>query len=454
MSSCPKSALSGRPGSRLHVRLRYIGMRAKTGSKPEQSSAFGTVLGARKQSLSEQRQRLVTARERLETAFGDLESADTRIAGQKDKISKIRQDFVDWRENSPEPISHLERARVMLSKQERDLTAQLYEIQGKDPISAKNSMDFVDIRTLISALHSEIVTRENEVLELELHVMEHLKNLKNVREQKADLETRRSSALAEKTRLVRHISSGVMNNEAMSQEKVLLGVKLKEAMESWERLARTDLELETEAIEVHRKLKECEEVKTRLDELQRSRIAAAIEQRDELQSRQKEQRLRDRDPQNIKKLDEFYAEEIEIEAEERNIRIEMSRANTEREIATRNYNEARRCLDAALEREESDELELVNIQQEIEKATLENSQLNDELEQKCRALTAMKERVRSQEDVNAKFAAIIQDSRRMFGIETVLQREILAVDEEDKSLDSELERLEALRDSLSVQQAE
>lgn len=440
---------------------------------------FESILDQRKTNLDQQKEKLEQAKLKLKEDQKSLDEEMQKLQEQQDLIQEIGADIKGI--NSATSIlsedfncSALRHQMTVLQKTEADLTQQLRIAQQQLDektyrlrVSSRNKEDpetirllenelkekaiqFKMIRELLETLKSEILTRENDVILLEFQALQHKKELDKNNQEKEMLIQRRKDAAINKRNIIHEIKKYDQIKLDYSEKKKNLETKLASIQNEQDNLNSFEKELNDKENELKQKQEQLSEMQNELNQIRLKKAQEGIDKKEGLESQKMIDLLDDShpiDPQS----EENVNMEIELDTEEKLVRMRSNNIEIEASAQNEAFNEKRQklindinLLQSLLSKSEKDE----ETEAKIAQAREENSKLKDEIREQEAEIEKINSQLLSEEEMKKFNIEYKNEMKNLFAQEREIKLNFLSLKEDERDLQDDEEEIEIRRKNL------
>ncbi|OHT13171.1 hypothetical protein TRFO_16846 [Tritrichomonas foetus] len=392
---------------------------------------FAAILDQRKANLNQQKQKLGLAKSKLENDQREVDEEMKKILEQQKLVSELEADLksldpsVSILSENFHP-SLLKQQMTMLQKTEADLKQQLiiaqrlleessYQLRASDNISddpdvvrsienefKQRSVQVKMLRELLDTLKCEILSRENEVILLEVEAVQHRKEVNEKNQVKEDLMKRRKGAEMGKRNIVIEIRQCEQLIRDLSNKQKKLKTEMTSAESERDRLDNLEKDLTERENQSKQKREELEKLKYDLNQARIIRVQNQVKEKDEKEEKEF-QDLRNPPPSAEDQEKENADFEIQLASEERSLDLRAQKLNIEKETQNRVWDEKKQKILSKIQAIE-DKLQKNELTDElkanIEKAKSENENLKKEIDARKAEIEELRKQILSDEEVS------------------------------------------------------
>lgn len=456
--------------------MKKTSNRGKQPSKQQKGTIFEQVMGQRKVNLSEETKKLRLAQKKLNADMDELEIERSRLAVHERQIEQLSKDLStqdassSYLQSPAAKKSELKQQTIMLHKTAADLKQQLAiaqrdleetelrikmnrkEDSGKaaqliEQEFAEKQFRVQSLRELLDTLNNEILTRENEVIELELEAASRRKLIENVNEQKLQLMKRRAMAQMELQKIKKQIQERESTEQLINDKQSKVSTSFELADREHERII---IELDEIAAEEEKLRQEKEVFQKKKAEFERKRMLRMKEQQKQKEDFEAkynaEEERRKLELMNMEEEDLMEAENV-LEVQERQFDQELEEVEYTNQKEIKSCEERNNKIQHQIE-EINSQIEALasedNINEQIFDLQTENNASNLEMQEKKEEIENLKKQ--------------IIDELEMKKTASDLQSQVRAVAKSEKELNNEsnivkYEEEELVNDEDGVNQA-
>jgi hypothetical protein len=436
---------------------------------------FEALLGKRRDDLVEERRKLDFSRGQLSDAIVELERANERIKQEEAELDRVEQDLQAKDANSlnsgPPPggeathrVRLLQKAEVDLRQNlqvaERELAGAMVSenfrreqdeatlLQMQKELEAKKI--FVDsLRNLLNTLNTDILDRENEVLEAEIQAFAHREQVRKAEQEKRELARRKIAAEAANERLMAEIQEREQANHKFLVDSEDIATQFESAQRERDRLVLLEEQIAKRESELDQKQADLAAEVQKFNEL---RLARAQE---ELQAKLGHKKADPEKGEVPQEEEDLYELEVKLDQEERALNERSQLLAVERTSAEAAWEAKERNLDRLitdLKRELSESPSVEDLEAQIAQTKEESAKLPAEIERKLEENRALEGELRSDDDIAKENAEIDAEMKRVKAIEQELDDELERLRQEEEGLKAQEEEAAAERASLANEQ--
>lgn len=426
---------------------------------------FASILDQRKTNLEQQREKLEMAKLKLREDQMLLDEEMKKLQGQQDLIQEIENDIRNLDHSTSiltEDItcSALRHQMTVLQKTEADLTQQLriaqqqldektYKLKvsnnkNENPEKIRllenelkeKAIQFRMIRELLETLKTEILTRENDVILLEFNALEHKKELDKSYKERETLIKRKQDAEISKINIVHEIKKNDQIKLEYSEKKKSLETKLESIQSEKDRLDNLEKELNEKENQLKKKQDQFLKMQNELDQIRLNKVKEDINKQADLEDKI----MKDR--RNSSQLIDTQSEdnvniEIQLDTDEKLIRMRTFNYKTEQDTQNQMYNEKRQKmiemidqLQQYLENVEKRE----NIEGEISKANDENEKVKEDIKSLEEEINEIKSKILSEEEMKRVVAENQNEIKKLLKEESEIRTTLLDLKGDEREL--------------------
>ena len=414
----------------------------------------------RRKNLEEERRKLALAKEKLRRDMKSIEEEKNYVLEQDKKLESLETDMskteVELEEMSIRPGgSELVQQKTLLQKTAADLRQQIAIAQEELELAKKKNDDSTmeyhthvmlqnkiaektlrveKLRDLLNTLNTEVLTRENEVMEMELQAIEHKELVEKAAKQKEELLHRQHDAEEEKQKLVASIKAREKQRKNLADQSQETQKQLTEARNYSLELQELSNELDQKEHDLQLRTQNLEQLKTDLEKKRAERINAEMKRKEERESMKNT--LSSLTPNYDTDIDSFDLERL-IEQDQRSLTNRRETLKVERENYEQSYEEKKKkslVLLADLRKRLKEAGNEETLESQMKQITETNSKLESEIAEKKRQIEELKKQILSDEEMNQR--------------ETDLQNKLKAVILQEKNINNRLTALQTEEDEL------
>lgn len=413
---------------------------------------FYEKLQQREENLAKEKRKLELAKLKLHSDFEELERQRRILEEEENEISGFNQQMM-------KDQSQLGQQSLYLKKMESDLRKQIEiaerELEGmkqggRDPKSLKeitNQQIRVDkLHELMDLMQNEILTRENEVIQMELDAIDHKKNLEKAEKIKKDLEQRKIRALNKKKQLLELTSIRTQNIEQMESSFQLAKRRLAEAQNERDRLLSLSKSYDLEEEEMKAKSEDLNRRRLKIAENKQTRIQLHKEVKEEIAIREKLLAEHPIDPSF-----DLEAFQMEVEKGEKDLQESILQFETRHNQAISSLQATKdKLIDDinSLKSELSKNKSLEELQKELEEAQKSCSESKKIMDEKNREIEELKSKILSEDEMNRKNEDYKAELKRILNLERELKTLETRIQNDEDQLEADEDSIKQTRSEI------
>lgn len=410
---------------------------------------FYEKLQQREENLAKEKRKLELAKLKLHADFEELERLRRNLEEEENEISGFNQQMM-------KDQSQLGKQSLYLKKMESDLRKQIeiaeLELEGMkqndhDPKALKeiaNQQIRVDkLHELMDLMQNEILTRENDVIQMELAAVDHKKNLEKTEKLKKELDARMARALSKKQQLMELTSIRQSRIDQMESSFQAVKKQLINAQAERDRLNELSRSYDLEEAELKAKSEDLARRRSKLDENQKARIALQKEVREELEIRERLLAEHPIDPSFD--LDTF---QMEVEKEEKDLQESILRFETRHNQTISSLQTKKDKLTDdinTLKNEINSGKSLEELQKELLEAQRTSSESRKVMDEKNKEIEELKSKILSEAEINQRMEENKAETKRIMALERELNSLLSRIQTEEDQLEGDEESIKQAR---------
>lgn len=413
---------------------------------------FYEKLQQREENLAKEKRKLELAKEKLLADFEQLERQRRSLQEEENEISGFNQQMMKDQSQLGQQSLYLKKMASDLKKQIEIAEAELEGMKqgGRDAKTLKeiaNQQIRVDkLHELMDLMQNEILTRENEVIQMELAVVERKKTIEKNEKFKKELEERKIKALNKKKQLMELTSIRSQNIQRMESSYIDAKKRLDNAQAERERLKQLSQQYDQEEEDIKNKLEILNQRKLQLEENRQSRIKLHKEVKEELEIREKLLAEHPIDPSF-----DLSAFQMEVEKDEKDLQDAILQFETRNnQVVSSLQTRKDKLLDDinALKNELSNNKSLVDLQKELEIAQIQYTESKKTMDDKNRELDDLKSQILSDAEFNQKNEDYKNELKRIQNLEKDLKSLEKKIQEDEDQIEADEETAKQARSEI------
>ena len=467
---------------KTETKRRKVG---KSNDRKKPRGMFETILGQRNVNLEQQKKLLRLAKARLQRDIDEVDMINTRIAQQENELDNFEEDINSQEKTSsfisisPDIKSEVKHQYTVLIKTEADLKQAIKQVRleiEEANMTMKTTQSDLDamsiqemeqqlqekiiivqvLKELVDSMNMELLTRENEVMALELDAVQHHKLVKEMMDEKQELEDRKMRLMEEKAELDRENEAELRRSQRLSEKHGMLECQLNEALLKREHLMRYEMELEELYVSVERRRKEAAEAKTKMTE---DKISFVSEQIASMEANERDIRdsYRSHLESKFKEEEEMAELETSLEIDEREWNSRIADLEAEDGQTQSMWNAKRERVQSMIDSVSATLGEMQNkeeIEQEIQKQQEDNNKLREIVQAKKAEIDELKKNLMTREEVESKMQEMTTQLADVMAQEQELRRELLRLEAEESDIMTDEARLKIFRTEVETEKLE
>ena len=446
---------------------------------------FETILGQRNVNLEHQKELLRQAKARLQRDINEVDEINKRISQQETDLDAFEDDLNSQEKTSsfisisPELKSELKHQYTVLIKTEADLKQAIVQAQREldeanmalkttqgelDAISIQDMEQQLQeklilvqvLKELVDSMNTEILTRENEVMALELDAVEHNKQVKELAIEREELERRKQMAAEQKAKLDRETQIELLKSQKLAEKQALLECQLMEALQKRDHLIRYEMELNELYVSVENRRKEAADAKTKMTEEKIGHVSGQIADF-EAEEREIRDSYRTFLASKFKEEEEMAEMETVLEKDEREWNSKIVDLEAEDGKATVAWNAKRERLQNMIDSLKATLSEMKTkdqIQEEVQKQQEANEQMKEVIAAKKAEIEEIRKELMGRSEIEAKMKEATSELAEVMAKEQELRRELMRLEAEEGDIQADEAHLKIFRTEVETERLE
>lgn len=439
---------------------------------------FASILDQRKTNLEQQREKLELAKMKLREDQMQLDEEMKKLQGQQDLIQEIEKDIQNLNSTTllSEDIncSAIRHQMTVLQKTEADLTQQLkiaqqqldektYKLKvsnsrnvSPEKISLlekeinEKAIQFRMIRELLETLKTEILTRENDVILLEFNALEHKKDLDKASKERENLIRRKKDAEITKLNIIHDIKKNDQIRIEYSEKRKDLETKLSSAQSEKERLDEIEKNLNEKENQLKQKQEEFQQMQNELNQTRIKKAQEDISKQADIDN-QKMAGAFDTTQNIDDQAEENVNIEIELDTEEKQIRIRTNNYETKQATQNQLFNEKKQkiidminSLQQDIDKAEKKE----EVESEVNKLKEENNKVKEDIDNIDAEIAKIKSQIFSEAEMKKIISDQQNEMKKLSKEESEIRTAIIDLNSEERELQEDDEDIKQKTSSL------
>ncbi|OHS97871.1 hypothetical protein TRFO_35832 [Tritrichomonas foetus] len=408
----------------------------------------------REENLAEEKRKLELAKLKLHADFEELERERKALEEEENEINGFNGQMMKDQTELGRQSLYLQKMAADLKKQVEQAQMELEGLQKnekKDDQKCQKMIASQQIRVdklceLMNLMNNEILSTENDVIQMELAALDHKKLVEEAENFKQQIDLRRMKAINKKNQLLELSSQRNAKMSKMEASFDSVKKRLIDAQTERDRLNKIMAQCEARENELNERKDDLNQRQKNLEQKQKDRIQLQQNIRDELEQRQRDLAEHPIDPNfDLHTLEEEVIKE-ETELSEKVAQFEaknnqtLSALNEKKEKLTQDIENIKGHINGGKS--------LEDLMKELKEAQAECSNSKKIMETRQREIEELREKVLSEADISNKNKEIQLESRRIITLEREVNNLQSKVQVDEEAIENDEEAFNETRNEI------